>query len=615
MAKVLATVGGVALKPGVSLNRRWYTREMIADTVANTQARIARGESMDIVRRDEDDGISQRTHHEAGDDSTRLIGRLTGVSLDEDGNARFTAAIADTPHGRTIASLLDTSDGQPAFLRGVSIRGYWKGTVRKVKGPDGRDAEQGSGLSLEGLDYTRTPGVPGAQVDTFAWSGRPGYESQTTERVAITESVQEASVTITEETAPGQQGLPVGLAEMLALPPHVLENGVCATCAQIAEGGDAPGDGGKPFGSVVYADPGYQADKQKRYPVDTAKHVKAALAYLAQKSNAAKYTSTQLKRVKSRIMAAAKKFGITVSAESAGWTFDAPAQVSEALAEHMGMPSCAGSWSVRASNGPVDICLSSYSVDPEDLDVILRAAADAACKALAALDPDMDGDVDLPGVGDNSDPDGDAGSESAPEGEQETESQAAAPAAATTETEGSMTETTTTGAEAAPGIDPKILAEAVAGILGAQAQEKAQRKAEKRAAREAAESAAAQAQAAANAAATAGTTATASTATETDEQRRARLQKLVDEQFAAAAAAEGLAATETDEQIIAKMLEERMIPLRQARAEGGGVQRKGIAQLEAIADAPGISKKLSEATNEELTAMAGAAYGPHSATR
>lgn len=605
MAKVIASVGGVALKPGVSLNRRWYTREMIADAVADAQARIACGESLDVVRSDEGDGLSQLTHHDAGDDSTRLVGRLTGVSLDEDGNARFSAAIADTPHGRTIASLLDTSDGQPAFLKGVSIRGYWKGTVRKVKGPDGRDAEQGSGLSLEGLDYTRTPGVSGAQVDTFAWAGRP-EQQETTERVAITESVQEGSVTITEQKAPGRTGAPEGLAEMLAPPPHLLENGMCATCAKVAEGGDAPGDGSKPYGNVVYADPGYQTDKKKRYPVDSKAHVKSALAYLAQKSNAAKYSSSQLKRIKSRIMAAAKTFGVTVSAESAGWTFDAPVQVGETLAEHMGMPSCSGSWSVRASNGPIDICLSSYSMDPEDLDVILRAAADAACKALAALDPDMDGDVDVPGVGDNSDPDGDAGSESAAEGEQETANEAADPAAATTETEGSMSETTSPAAETAPGIDPKALAEAVAAALTSRDEAKAARKAEKKAARE---SAAAQAQAAANAAATEAAAAAAATAA-TEDARKARLKALVDEQFAAAAAKEGLATEKTDEQLVAEMLEERMVPLRQARAEGGGVQRKGIAQLEALADAPGVDKKLSEASNEELAAMAGAAFGP-----
>lgn len=236
MAKVIATVGGIALKPGVSINRRWYTPQMVADAVADVQARIAAGESLDIIRRDENEPLSQLTHHAAGDDSTRIVGRITGMSLDEQGNARFGAALADTPHGRTVASLLDTSDGQPPFLKGVSIRGYWNGTVRKVKGPDGQPAEQGSGLTLAGLDYTRTPGVTGAQVDTFAWVKGGAESAETTERVAIYESVQEARVTITEEAGADEVTI-LTEAEQQVLRglvggerPHVFENGFCVTC-------------------------------------------------------------------------------------------------------------------------------------------------------------------------------------------------------------------------------------------------------------------------------------------------------------------------------------------------------------------------------------------------
>jgi hypothetical protein len=314
------------------------------------------------------------------------------------------------------------------------------------------------------------------------------------------------------------------------------------------------------------------------------------------------------------------RFGVKVAAESSGWadgwTFDQPFQVSEALAEHMGMdPSCAGSWSVRASNGPVDICLSSYSVDPEDLDVILRAAADAACKALAALDPDMDGDVDVPGVGDGSDTDDDAPGESAPDHTDP----AAGPAAATTETEDpAMAETTTPAETAAPAVDSKALAEAVSAALAEQERQRLERKAAKRAAREKAEAEAARtaqetaaAQAAANAALGQGIPATAgASATETAEQRVARLSALADQKFAEAAAREGLAVTETDEQILERMIEEKMVPLRQARAEGGGIQRKGLAPLEAIADGPGAGKLLEKASNEELSHLAAAAFGP-----
>jgi HK97 family phage prohead protease len=69
----------------------------------------------------------------------------------------------------------------------------------------------------------------------------------------------------------------------------------------------------KPYGDVPYADPGYQSDGKKRYPIDTAAHVKAAWSYINQKENAGKYTRPELERIKARIRAAAKKFGIEIS--------------------------------------------------------------------------------------------------------------------------------------------------------------------------------------------------------------------------------------------------------------------------------------------------------------
>jgi len=42
----------------------------------------------------------------------------------------------------------------------------------------------------------------------------------------------------------------------------------------------------------------------------------------------------------------------------------------------------------------VNICISSYRIDPADLEVCARAAMDGACQALATMDPDDDGDID-----------------------------------------------------------------------------------------------------------------------------------------------------------------------------------------------------------------------------
>lgn len=66
----------------------------------------------------------------------------------------------------------------------------------------------------------------------------------------------------------------------------------------------------KPYGNVSYADPGYQSDKKKRYPLDTEAHVKAAASYFGMSKNKSKYSTSQQKSISSKIAAAEKKFGV-----------------------------------------------------------------------------------------------------------------------------------------------------------------------------------------------------------------------------------------------------------------------------------------------------------------
>ena len=82
-----------------------------------------------------------------------------------------------------------------------------------------------------------------------------------------------------------------------------------------------------PYGNVEYADPGYQSDKKKRYPVDTAAHAKAAWSYINKDSNASKYSSDDLAKVKKKIMAACKKFGIDISGKGGPVADDATVSV------------------------------------------------------------------------------------------------------------------------------------------------------------------------------------------------------------------------------------------------------------------------------------------------
>ena len=64
---------------------------------------------------------------------------------------------------------------------------------------------------------------------------------------------------------------------------------------------------GSPYAAVEYADPGYQGDGRKRYPIDTEKHIRAAWDFINRTGNAQRYSVTQLDKVKARIIAAWKE--------------------------------------------------------------------------------------------------------------------------------------------------------------------------------------------------------------------------------------------------------------------------------------------------------------------
>ena len=57
----------------------------------------------------------------------------------------------------------------------------------------------------------------------------------------------------------------------------------------------------KKYGNVTYADP-----KNKKYPIDTEEHIRAAWNYIGQKKNQAKYSASEVAAIKNRIVAAWK---------------------------------------------------------------------------------------------------------------------------------------------------------------------------------------------------------------------------------------------------------------------------------------------------------------------
>jgi hypothetical protein len=66
-------------------------------------------------------------------------------------------------------------------------------------------------------------------------------------------------------------------------------------------------EGLREYGDVEFAD-----STNKKYPIDTPEHIRAAWSYINHKDNAAKYDADEVKTIKNRIKQAAKKHDVEI---------------------------------------------------------------------------------------------------------------------------------------------------------------------------------------------------------------------------------------------------------------------------------------------------------------
>ncbi|WP_080057917.1 DUF6582 domain-containing protein [Spirosoma aerolatum] len=71
-----------------------------------------------------------------------------------------------------------------------------------------------------------------------------------------------------------------------------------------------PTEGEHKYGDVEFAD-----RTNKKYPIDSPEHVRAAWSYINHKDNAAKYDADEVDTIKERIKKAAKKHDVTIEDE------------------------------------------------------------------------------------------------------------------------------------------------------------------------------------------------------------------------------------------------------------------------------------------------------------
>ena len=138
--------------------------------------------------------------------------------------------------------------------------------------------------------------------------------------------------------------------------------------------------------AIAYADPGYQADGKKRYPLDGEPHIRAAWAFIHMAGHAAAYTAGELDQIKARIVAAWK-----AEIDPAGPPAAGPRERATPLSERAVLDQVHDS--LKALTGG-DCCKPAVPMGRHSKTLFghLKDAHDALCRAGARCDefvPDM----------------------------------------------------------------------------------------------------------------------------------------------------------------------------------------------------------------------------------
>lgn len=363
----LASISGVALAPGISRNRRLYTPELIAKAAKRMQERLADPNGLPIV---------MRTHHDAGDDSAKIVGRITSVSVDNNKSLRYKADLYDTFHAREIANLVTPQ--QPA-LRSVSIHGYWMGDTKQVQTDEGL-ATTADDLEIDAIDFTASPGVDGAIIDGSSKATESGGILRTPIREAM-----EASVTLLEEGS--------GWADISAK--DVKE-------WHMKRGVQYEGD----LEEYWVAEAKYSSDDMKSmvskgqamknasgepsYPIADISDLKKAIRAVGR----GKAGHDAIRR---HIIKRAKALGamnlIPDNWSSSGSNKEAAVRLGDVTEYYGDMDGGSGAgFCIDAYAGPLSVTIRGC-VDPDTLRFATQRAATAAMNAVLLMDPDSDGDI------------------------------------------------------------------------------------------------------------------------------------------------------------------------------------------------------------------------------
>jgi phage head maturation protease len=212
------------------------------------------------------------------------------------------AALADYMRFANIREMHQPSAVGVAPEAAVDDRGLYLG-ARIVDAEAWRKVTEGvyKGFSIGGRVTARDPGdrkvITGLSLTEISVVDRPANPEAVFDCWKAASPAAEDTANMTDH-APRHE--PVQIWDCGTAGHRHLAKAEAAQC-MARRAGMSPAD---PPDPVEYADPGYQADGRKRYPIDTEEHIRAAWAYIHQPGNARHYTEGQLARIEARIVAA-----------------------------------------------------------------------------------------------------------------------------------------------------------------------------------------------------------------------------------------------------------------------------------------------------------------------
>jgi phage head maturation protease len=165
----------------------------------------------------------------------------------------------------------------------------------KITARDPGDRRIVTGLKLDEISLVDRPANPDAVFD--CWKAQGGMMSD--QPVQIWHCGRDDHRHLAKAEAAKcieTQSLQPGAAQQVIA---AVEGALARTETVIAKAGDAR-DG-------KYADPGYQSDGRRRYPINSERHIRAAWLFIHRAQNARRYSADHLAEIKARIAAAWKE--------------------------------------------------------------------------------------------------------------------------------------------------------------------------------------------------------------------------------------------------------------------------------------------------------------------